>query len=318
MKSTWKKVSVAALFGLGVVSASILHARAQQPYRGSRFADVWAEVASDPYASLPYESVTVGKFFSWTRNKLLDAAVRTVSDESDVLPRFDKLVHPNGICLRGFWNITEPNPYTGYFAQGRRGAIIARASVALSETERGSFRGFGLAGKIYPTDNPNHTMPLKTANFFAIDDLGGTKTDHYMDAELTNEPATSIHPSIALYLAAVGSAAASAFHIADANPNRRQVYPIAELGLADKAMARTPRWMMVRGAAGTRFDQDDFRDELMAAVQAGPVVLDILVTEDRWAGWFKIGHIEFEDAVASDSCDHRLHFAHPRFRSDLP
>ena len=76
--------------------------------------------------------------------------------------------------------------------------------------------------------------------------------------------------------------------------------------------------MMIRGAEGSRFDEADFRDELTAAVQAGPVVLDILVTEDRSAGWTKIGFIELDDAVTSDSCDHRLHFAHPKFRSDLP
>jgi len=304
-------VSLLAAFG-------VMKARASEPYVGSRFADVWAQVASDQYTSLPHETVTVGKFFSWTRDKLKDAAIRTISDQSDVLQHFDKLVHPNGICLRGTWNITEASQYTGYFEQGRRGRIITRASVALSDTTSGSYRGFGLAGKLFPTDNPDHTELLKTANFFAIDDLGGTMADHYMDAALTNEPKTTIHPAIALYLATVGGAASAAFRAADVNPGRRQVYPIAELGMADPTKAVTPRWMMIRGAEGPRFDQAYFRDEIKAALQAGPIVLDILVTEDRDHEWNKIGFIELDEAVASDSCDHRLHFSHPKFRSDLP
>jgi hypothetical protein len=316
MKLRTKHVALASIV-TAVSALGIARARAQEPYTGSRAADVWAQVASDPYSSLPHESVTLGKFFSWTQNKLKDAAIRTISDESDVLPRFDKLVHPNGICLRGTWNITESSQYTGYFEQGRRGVLIARASVALSDTTAGSFRGFGLAGKLYPTSDPDHVDPLKTASFFVIDDLGGTMATHYMDAQLTNEPALTIHPSEALYLATVGGAAQSAFKAADINPGRRQVYPIAELGVADTSTAVTPRWMMIRGAEGARFDQADFRDELATALKAGPVTMNILVSEDK-TSWSTIGFIEFDDGVASDSCDHRLHFHHPKFRTDLP
>src|SRR5215475_14450761 len=93
-----KKASLVTAASL-LVAFGVIKARASEPYVGSRFADVWAQVASDPYTSLPHETVTVGKFFSWTRDKLKDAAIRTISDQSDVLPHFDKLVHPNGICL---------------------------------------------------------------------------------------------------------------------------------------------------------------------------------------------------------------------------
>lgn len=312
-----KKAAIGGIAAV-VLGLGVLHARAAEPYNGSRFADVWAQVASDPYTSLPHESVTLSKFFSWTGDKLKQNAIRTINDQSDVLPHFDKLVHPNGICLKGTWNITEPSIYTGYFEQGRRGQIIGRASVALSDTTRGTYRGFGFAGKLFPTDDPEHVEPLKTANFFAIDDLGGTTADHYMDASLTNEPKTTIHPAIALYLATVGGAAAAAFRAADINPGRRQVYPIAELGMADPTQAVTPRWMMVRGHEGKRFDQSDFRDEITTALKEGPIVLDILVSEDRDRGFDPIGYIELDAAVASDSCDHRLHFSHPRFRTNLP
>lgn len=304
--------------GLAVFGVGTAFSKDVSPYTGSRFSEVWGVVQAEPYAELPQEKVSLARFFSWTRNKLLEAGKRTVSNDSDVLPRFEKLVHPNGICLKGTWNITEASPYTGYFESGRRGLIIARASVALSDTEVGSFRGFGLAGKIFPTDNPKHVDLLKTANFFVIDDLGGTKTEHYMDAAMTNEPSTTVNPSAALSIAPLGAAAATAFRLADANPGRRQVYPIAELGLRDKTLAKTPRWMMIRGAAGTRFDVADFRNELATAVEAGPVELDILVSDDRDAGWTRLGFVEFDEAVASEGCDHRLHFAHPKFRKDLP
>lgn len=53
--------------------------------------------------------------------------------------------------------------------------IISRASVALTETEKGHYRGFGLAGKIFPTSNAKDKKAYKTANFFTIDDLSGSK-----------------------------------------------------------------------------------------------------------------------------------------------
>src|SRR4051794_34237717 len=102
------------------------------PYAGTRFADVWAEVTSTPYASLPHTSVSVTRFFGLGVSYLKNAAIRTINDQNDLLPHFDKLVHPNGVCLAGTWNITEPNEYSGYFTEGSRGLLIARASVALS------------------------------------------------------------------------------------------------------------------------------------------------------------------------------------------
>src|SRR6478735_5505844 len=89
-----------ALFAAG----SVVAAAAETPYVGSTFGDVWGEVASNPYADLPHQSVSVGRFFSGFHNVLKDAAVRTINDRHDLLPRFDKLLHPNGICLRGTWN----------------------------------------------------------------------------------------------------------------------------------------------------------------------------------------------------------------------
>jgi hypothetical protein len=308
-------LTASALFAVAG-SAAAYAALTLEPYQGSRFADVWGEVRSTPYARLPSTPVSVSRFFGLGVSYLKDSAIRTINDQHDVLPHFDKLVHPNGVCLAGSWNITEPSAYSGYFAQGSRGLLIARASVALSDTTRGHFRGFGLAGKLYPTEDPNHPAALETANFFVIDDLGGTMADHYTDAVLTNEPATTIHPSQAIYLASVAAAATAAFKAADINPGIRQVYPIAELGLADPAALRSPKYMKIQGAPGPRSDAPDFRHELDVESYGGHLDFEIYVSEDKQT-WQKLGFIDFTDSVASDSCDHRLHFSHPKYRTEL-
>jgi len=64
---------------------------------------------------------------------------------------------------------------------------------------------------------------------------------------------------------------------------------------------------------------DDFRDEF--TLNAGEnLIFDISVASKESAGvkeWQEIGTITLDASVASDSCDHRLHFHHPKFRDDL-
>lgn len=308
--------TVALVLGLGLTQRLLAE---DEPYEGSRFGEVWDVVAAEPYDTLPKERVALSRFFDWGRNRLLESARRTVSDQSDVIPRFDKLLHPNGICLAGTWNITEPSEYTGYFEEGKSGLIVARASVALTETTRGHYRGFGLAGKIWPTLEENPVEPMKTANFFVIDDLAGTRRDHFLDAPLTNQPDISVRPS-GIFLAPIVPPVLSALSRADKNPTIRQVYPIAELGLAEGEASRTPHWMKIEGAPGDRIDAHDFRDELHVDQYEHGIYFDIFVAEKGFAltphgaDWQRIGFIEFTRSVAADGCDHRLHFAHPTWR----
>lgn len=295
-------------------------ARADEAYQGSTFREVWDQVRSDPYAN-PQNRVTVRSFYGFLRDYLLEAARRTLRDRRDLLPRFDKLLHPNGICLAGTWEITEPTPYTGYFRQGRRGLFIGRASTALSATRRGEYRAFGLAGKLFPTEDQDQAVP--TANFFTIEDLGGTLTPHFLDAENTNDIiGITIRPS-SVFLGPLATAVGKAFLIADrtADPGQtliRQLYPIAEAGERGTT-TRAPRWMKIVGADDVpRVDRADFRDELRIANYPDGLRFAIHVADEGTRlgdkAWREIGVIEiFEDAV-SDSCDHRLHFAHPTFR----
>lgn len=286
---------------------------ATDTYVGSRFQDVWKQVTSDPYAVLPHQKVKLTSLFTFFHNYLLDAASRTLDDKSDLLPPFQKLVHFNGVCFAGTWNITEENPYTGYFEKGKIGQIIVRASVANSPTERGSLRAFGLAGKLYPTNDPNDPRVLKTANFFTIEDLGGTLTPQFLDATLTNEPLfTKRFPGLL-----IGTAIGITFGRADSHPNLRQVYPIAELGMKNISKAKVPGWIMLKAAPGQRrVEFPDFRDELRLQNHDGKLVFNISVSSNREQGWQQIGFINLTQDVASYSCDHRLHFTHDKFLED--
>ena len=313
MKSrTMNAMKATALFAaVGALSWTVWAAEAPE-YKGSRFADVWSTVRSDPYA-LPHNAVTVGSFAGWFRDKLAEAADRTVTSRDDLLPQFTKLVHPNGMCWRGTWTITENTPYTGYLKRGASGLIIARTSVALTETERGSKRGFGFAGKIFPTLDPQHSQPLETANFFAIDTLTGANTDHYLDATMTNKPAVGLPASISEGV--VGAWAARAFSSVDSHPGERQVYPIAELGEPAGKPSAWPVRMAIRGATPPA-DARDFREELAQTAQHGPLRFEILAGQDS-DSLAAIGIIELTEGVVSNSCDHRLHFTHAKWRDDV-
>jgi hypothetical protein len=282
---------------------------------GSTFAEVWEQVKSDPYAQLPHTRVTLGRFFRHAVNQLARDGRRTLSDPRDLLPRFDKLIRPNGMCLSGTWRITRDNPYTGYFASGSRALIVARASVGLSSTDNGQYRAFGMAGKLYPTADPAHATKLKTANFFVIDDNGGTLLRHYADAEMSNSPRLSPSKGALLALPVLVSIAI-AQRLSDSHAGIRQLYPIARLGLGDRAKMLAPRFMMIRGAPGRRIEARDFRDQLRVRNNGGKLSFEIHVRDDAKQPWQEIGEIEFTDDAISDSRDHRLHFSHPRWERE--
>ncbi len=288
---------------------------------GSSYSAVWSEVKKEPYTTLPHEAVTLASFFGFLHNRLLAAARRTLREEADLLPRFRKLLHPNGICLAGTWNITVDTPFTGAFAKGSR-LFIGRASTALTATERGRYRAFGFAGKLFPTLDPDAVVP--TANFFTIEDLGGTLRDHFLDAVNTNDIILISATPETFLNTPVGTAAAAALSKADETLDLtqiliRQLYPLAEAGEPDPAQARAPMWLMITGAPDVaRVHAVDFRDELRLANYPDGLRFDIWIA-DRGTRlgakeWERIGYIDITDDALTDGCDHRLHFRHPPFR----
>ncbi len=282
------------------------------------FQDVWSEVTSDPLTTLPQDTISFGKLFTFSKNIILADAKRTLVEERDILEPFDKLAHPNGVCLKGMWEINQKNPYSGYFKNASKALIIARASSAMSKTKRGEIRAFGLAGKIFPTTDTEQINNEHTANFFVIDDLGGTDAQHYTDVELTNEPEVTTTSEVLKNLL-YGLKVAKAFATADKNPGIRQLYEVSELGEKDKTNIITPKWMKISAQKGQTIDAKDFRDEFIFTSER-KMVFDIAVASRESEGkkeWTTIGTITFDSSVVSTSCDHRLHFHHPNWRDDL-
>jgi len=290
----------------------------QTPLVKHSFQDIWSEVTSDPLSILPQNTISFGKLFTFSKNIILSDAKRTLVERADILEPFEKLAHPNGICLEGKWEINQENPYSGYFKNSTEALIIARASSAMSKTKRGEIRAFGLAGKIFPTTNGKQVNNEHTANFFVIDDLGGTDAEHFTDVELTNEPKVTTTSEVLKNLL-YGLKVAKAFATADKNPGIRQVYEISELGENDKTTIVTPKWMKISAKKGQTVDAEDFRDEFILTNNK-KMVFNIAVASKEVNGkkeWKTIGVITFDSSVVSNSCDHRLHFHHPKWRDDL-
>ena len=276
---------------------------------------LWQTLRSDPYTTLPQYKVSFGKLFTWSKNLILADANRTLESHADLLAPYEKLAHPNGVCLRGTWHISQNNPYSGYFKKGKTSLIVARVSSAMSATKSGEVRAFGFAGKLFGTTNPNHRSTNPTANFFTIDDLGGTRAKHFSDVALTNEPSISTNSEVVKHLL-YALKVSKAFSTADSHPNIRQLYEIAQL--REKGKVRTPKWLRLTTKTPLNTDAIDFRDELTLNKQQ-KWVFDIAVSSEKKEGnivWQHIGTITLEDSVTSKSCDQRLHFHHPKWREE--
>ncbi len=286
--------------------------------QGASFSSVWKKVQATPYAALPAHSVTKASFYkgaTWISagtNILAADAKRTVTVGTDILPTFQKLVHPIGICFAGSWTVTEKSPFTGYFAQGSKALIIARASEAMGNGLAKDYRALGLAGKLFPTSNPTDDREYETANFFTVDDLGGALAKSYLDLAKTNAPPISKHFSTFFALPML-SVISSAFNAADKNPAVRQLYPIAELGLTNKTTAVTPALMSLKAENSERPGNADFRDELRLKNFKKPLTFSISVAA-KGERLSKIGTIELDEEALTAECDHNLHFAHPKWR----
>ncbi|MGR9087147.1 MAG: hypothetical protein ACU841_08745 [Gammaproteobacteria bacterium] len=324
-------------------------------YTGSRFSDVRQAIFANPYqtvwgaqnaASLPIYEVTLRSIISgllpfgkpW---RFLQAVARTVDSDADLRwgtdgKGFRRLLHPNGICLTGLWEIIEENEYSGYFKKGSNALVIGRYSTCCTDTRRGHVRSLSLAGKLYPTTDSGHETPLRTANFFTQQDLGGDFSEFINDAELRNTPDTrSWRRGSGLPVLLLEGAA---FFWIDNEPSQRQLYEIAELGKGREEPTRTPEYMRLTvDSSQPRIsgEQLDFRDEIMAQIYDNgdpdpkrQLAFNIEVSDSgKTRGlpvyqrriiddWRKIGRIIFSEAVASYNGDFVLHFNHPTWRDD--
>ena len=324
-------------------------------YDGSRFHDVREALFANPYQRvwgapgtppLPVSAVTlssvlegalrlgVGSFFRQATERAVDSAadLRWGADRRG----FRRLLHPNGICLTGLWEVTEDTPYSGYFAGGSRALLVGRYSTCCTETRRGHIRSLSLVGKLFPTVDPNHVEPLRTASFITQQDIGGDSTDYINDAEFRNAPDTTAFRRGAGFgtLLVTGLV----FGRVDKEPTIRQLYQIAELSKPPGTPTRAPAFMrLLVSADQPRIEGDalDFRDEIMAQIfdMGDPMpkrtlTFHVEVTDDGTTGgtklrerrtfsnWRRIGRLVFDNAVASYNGDHVIHFNHPTWRDD--
>ena len=215
-------------------------------WSGSRFAEIRDAVFADPYQPvwgapdappLPKYEVTLSSVLAGLLPfgrpyGFLGAARRTVASHADLRHGPDgkgvrRLLHPNGLCLTGRWEITEHNPYSGYFRPGSSGLVIARYSTCCNRTTPEGPRSLSLVGKLFPTLDEEHSAPLRPAHFITQQDLGGETTAAINDAVLRNAPDTTAWrrgSGIGVLLTT-----GAVFRLADRKPAIRQTYEIAEL-----------------------------------------------------------------------------------------
>jgi len=320
-------------------------------YIGSRFSDVRNAIFVNPYQeiwgragepTLPRYTSTIssilrgilpfGEPFYFGR-----ASKRTVDSHADLRwgpdrKGFRRIIHPNGVCLTGLWEITEATEYSGYFQQGSRGLVLGRYSTCCSEVDRGELRALALVGKLYPTTDSNHTELLRPASFITMEDIAGEYTTYINDAELRNAPNVTLlrRPSLAL----VGAV----FVIIDKRASMRQIYQVAELGKPVDEPTRSPEFMrLLMSSDQPRIEGErlDLRDEVMAQIfdKGDPtpkrkLTFHIEVTDEgttrlglgklvrTFENWRRIGTLTFDNAVASYNGDFVLHYNHPGWRAD--
>ncbi|HKP93245.1 MAG TPA: hypothetical protein VJS88_05060, partial [Chthoniobacterales bacterium] len=223
-----------------------------------------------PIYKQTFTSITRGIIVRFWRDfAMLSAARRTVRSRADLRwgadgKGFRRLVHGMGICLKGKWEI-DPNwscaTYTGYFAPGASGRVIARYSLGGNDPRNGRNRSLGLVGKLFPERDDSQGKTPR-ANFITQEDLGGAFTNSVVEVDLTNSPPVSllkrgygVFSFIAITLALLR---------ADKQPAERQLYEIAELEKPDAVPTSCPRFMRLQLIDATPPPQPnelDFRDE---------------------------------------------------------
>ncbi len=325
-------------------------------YKGSRFADVKKAVFANPYQkiwgapngpALPVHEVSLkracsGMLPGGKPDQLREASVRTLETAADLRwgeseKGFRKIVHANGVCLNGVWEITEDSDYSGYFKKGSKGLFISRISCGTEAVSCGHYRSFGLAGKLYPTLDENHEELLKPANFVLVEKITGSKAKHVTDIELTNTLDIKITESEDLSSALILARAALVFGKVNVDAEKRQLYPIAELDKEQGEETNAPEFMCLKASEGSMVvDEADVRDETLGHIfdKGNPkpqrkLIFDILVSNqgERKGNlltgveviidkWHKIGAVTFEDAVASYNGDFVLHFSHAPWREN--
>ncbi|MFN0125099.1 MAG: hypothetical protein ACKV19_00235 [Verrucomicrobiales bacterium] len=330
-----------------------IHAAVIDPKTSRAYYRVWG-AHDETHKELPRYDVSF-----WTVAKgilplgipwsLASATRRTLNSKADLRwgpnrTGFQRLIHPNGICLAGEWLIDDiETGYTGYFKGGSRGRVIARYSPGGSETRRDhGWRSMGLIGKLFPQDDPAGDACRTHASFVVQEDIGGTTSQSINDSVLLNAP------DVSAWRRGKGmfSLALSGLIFARVNVNAtiRQLHEIAELGEPASGPTRCPTFMRLKVIDGriTEGIGLDVRDEILDHIydkgdpeRKRQLVLSIEVSKapqdhvkknilNAWlrrdipdASWKAIGKLTFTEATCGYNGDFVIHFRHPKWRSEI-
>jgi hypothetical protein len=328
---------------------------ADRAYEGSRFLEVRDALFANPYQKvwgrdgeppLPVYEVTLSSvlrgILPFGKQYLFrQATERAVDSHADLRwgpdsKGFRRLLHPNGVCLTGLWEITEEAGYSGYFRKGSQALVVGRYSTCCTETRRGHSRSLAMVGKLFPTTDANHAPSLRTASFITQQDIAGDHTDYINDVELLNAP--SVHAWRRGRGAPILLVTGALFQRVDKQPSHRQLYQIAELGKPQTEPTRSPEFMrllVTRDQPRIEGNALDFRDEIMAQIfdkddsmPKRTLTFRIEVTDEGstrgipvsqrrvFNNWRCIGRLTFDNAVVSYNGDFVIHFNHPTWRDD--
>ncbi|PNK61242.1 hypothetical protein [Psychrobacter sp. FDAARGOS_221] len=286
-------------------------------------AQIQQELAVYQAGKMPAYKVTSAQFTKKVRERLAIRSEQTLSDDVDYYERLEKLVHSNGICMAGTWQITEDvknsdgQRYTGMFAKDAQSLFIGRLSVALSDTKQGDYQAFGMAGKIFGTTDAD--KEVRTENFFVADVLTGARRESVFEAPMTNKPKVGFRFSVL----SLGLKIGPIFTKADEDAGMRPVTSIAKMGVAAESNAVSPKYMMLSPVQPVNYQPNpgiDFRQEFALSPQetAREATRDFTIyvsdtaTKAEDNGWQRIGLIKADETKVSYGCDRQLHFAHPK------
>ena len=213
---------------------------------------------------------------------------------------------------------------------------MGRYSSCCTETRRGHTRSLALVGKLFPTTDPNHSEPLRTASFITQQDLAGDNTDYINDVELRNAPDTHAwrrgsgmpifllrapsfsrsikNPRFASCTRSPSSASQRS------NPRERRNSCACwsrQINLGSKVKS----WISATKSWRRFFDRGD-------PTPKRTLTLCIEVTDEgstrgtaafqrrTFKNWRHIGKLTFDNAVASYNGDFVVHFNHPTWRAN--
>jgi hypothetical protein len=310
-------------------------------YNGSSFSEVWSKVDQEHYQTLPHFKLVSSETLKSLASVLMNAAL---DNKNDFRQRRVKLIHPNGICLVGTWEVNQDNNYSGYFAKNSKALVVARASATQDYIYSDDYRAFGLAVKLFPTLDPNEKV--FTSNLFSVDNIPGIKNMHFTETLMTNQiPDLGFNVAVLLRLVSKMPFLINFSSLSqkadtgpeDRNPLLRRTVEVARAGITREYSAvsqsknlpsykessmrsevKEPKWIGFQAETMTETDtRSDFRDEISEVVQKnGELKYKILTADEKDRDgaqiWQQLGTITFTQAVASKPCDMDLHFRHPR------